>query len=91
MPESLQTFIWIFGVGFICTLLAIVAFFLVRLIKGADNFKVEVTASLKELSSTMMAIREKLGEDLNDLHVRVKVIEEAGCVAHRKQIKEERA
>lgn len=89
MPESLQTFIWLFGVGIIVMLLGIVGYFVVRLISGMDSFKVEVTGALGELRDTMTAIRTDLGEDLNDLHARVKVIEEAGCIAHRNRRKED--
>jgi len=89
VPESLQTFIWLFGVGIIVMLLGIVGYFVVRLISGMDSFKVEVTGALGELRETMTAIRNDLGEDLNDLHARVKVIEEAGCIGHRSRRKED--
>lgn len=89
MPESLQTFIWIFGVAFIGILLAIVAFFVVRLIQGMDAFKIEVTAAIGGLNQTMTTIKNDLGKDLSDLHARVKVIEEAGCIGHRSRRKED--
>lgn len=85
MPETLQTFIWTFGVAFIVLLLGIVGYFVVRLIAGMDSFKVEVTGALGELRDTMTAIRTNMGRDMNDLHTRVKVIEEAGCIAHRRR------
>lgn len=84
MPETLQTFIWLFGVGLIAVLLGIVGFFVVRLINGMDTFKVEVTAAISELSRTMAAIRIDLGEDLTDAKARIKMLEEFGCTQRRK-------
>jgi hypothetical protein len=89
MPESLQTFIWLFGIGVIGVLLTLVGFFVVRLINGMDSFKTEVTAALTELSRTMTAIRVDLGDDLADVRAKVKVIEEAGCIGHRTRRKED--
>lgn len=89
MPESLQNFIWMFGVGMIAVLLSIVAFFVVRLIQGMDTFKIEVTTAISGLNSTMTTIKNDLGKDLSDLHARVKVIEEAGCIAHRNRRKDD--
>ena len=91
MPESLQTFIWLFGVGLIVVLLGIVGYFVIRLISGMDSFKADVTEALGELRDTMNAIHGSLGRDLSDLHARVKVIEEAGCIAHRTRRKEDQS
>lgn len=85
MPESLQTFIWIFGVAIIGVLLAMVGFFFVRLISGLDNFKSEMTAAIRELGDAMHTIHVDLGGKFSDLNARVGVIEEAGCIIHRRR------
>jgi hypothetical protein len=39
----------------------------------------------------MTTIKDDLGKDLSNLHARVKVIEEAGCIAHRNRRTEDKS
>jgi hypothetical protein len=78
MPTDIATLLWILGGGLISLLLALVAWFVVRLVQGLDDFKQAVTGSIHELSESMHSIHKDLGE-------RVRVIEVAGCINHRRK------
>lgn len=87
MPEDLAAFIWIVGGAVIVVLLGVVAFFIVRLINGVDDFKKDVTAGLKALVDSVGEIREDVNGKVGELRTRVTVLEEAGCEPCRERLK----
>jgi len=89
MPENIASLVWVVGGGVLVLVIAALAWFIARLINGIDAFRVSITAAVKELSDTIHMIHNDLDGRISDVHTRVKVIEEAGCVAHRSKFNKE--
>lgn len=87
MPETIAMLVWIVGGAVIVALLAIVAFFIVRLINGIDAFKDAVTAEIKGLGKAITAVHADVTEQVGGLRTRVTVLEEAGCEPCRERLK----
>lgn len=77
MPQDIATVIWVLGGGFIAVLLAIIAWFMVRLVTNMDTFKSDIVASVTELTNSLHAVH-------TDHESRLAVIETAGCGRHRR-------
>lgn len=87
MPETIAMLIWVVGGAIIALLLGIVAFFIVRLINGVDDFKKDVTTALQALVNSVGEIREDVNGQVGELRTRVTVLEEAGCEPCRERLK----
>lgn len=87
MPETIAMLVWVVGGAVITVLLGVVAFFIVRLINGVDDFKKDVTAGLQSLVDSVGEIRTDLNGQVGELRTRVTVLEEAGCEPCRERLK----
>lgn len=87
MPETIAMLVWVVGGAVIALLLCMVAFFIVRLINGVDEFKKDVTEGLRALVVSVGEIREDLNGQVGELRTRVTVLEEAGCEPCRDRLK----